>query len=312
MSTGFDTRFELRHLRYVIAVAEAGGIRRAARRLGIDPGAVSRRLKDLEDEIGAALFIRGQSGVSLTFAGEQFLQRARRAVLHVGQAAQDAAAMGIGHQGVVRIGLISSLASGFLPHLIEAYRSGHPEVRLEYFEGGPNEHIPALQQHRLDVAFLTGQPVAEGCDIQHLWSERVYVAMSEKHELATLSEVEWPQLQGRHFVVSTSQPGPEITDYLIRHLSSIGHCPTIDRQAVSRDNLMQILTGGRCLTLTSEATIATLFPGVIYRPIVTDHLPFHAVWSPRNDNPAFRRFLSMAKVRSLRWMHIYGDTPTKG
>ncbi|GLU29899.1 LysR family transcriptional regulator [Brucella sp. NBRC 12950] len=81
-----DLGFELRHLLYVIATAELGGIHRAWRHLGVDSGAVSRRTRDLEDEIGAALFIRGHGGVTFTYAGERFLRRARKAVAQVGHA----------------------------------------------------------------------------------------------------------------------------------------------------------------------------------------------------------------------------------
>ena len=300
MANADDLGFGLRHLRYVVVTAELGGIRRAARRLGVDPGGVSRRIRDLENEIGAALFIRGQGGVTLTFAGERFVQRARKALSQASHAAQDAGITGQGQQGVVRIGVISSLASGFLPDLVESYKADHTGVRLEYFEAGPEEHVPAVQQHRLDVAFLTGQPLAEGCDLAHLWNERVFVAMSDGHELAVQKELAWSDLQGRRFVVSNVQPGPEIADYLVKHLSELGHSPEIDRQAVYRDNLMQIVARGYDLTLTSEATIATQFSGVTYRPLAGETLPFCAVWSPRNDNPAFRRLLSLAKTLSKR------------
>lgn len=299
-------QFELRHLRYIIAMAEFGGIRKAARALGVQPSTISRRVRDLEDDIGAALFIRTDGGVSLTYAGERFLQRARKAINHVNYAAQEAGVIGRGQEGVVRIGLISSLASGFLPELVEAYYADHPVVRLEYIEGGPADHVPAVQQHRLDVAFLTGTTSAEGCELAHLWDERIYVVLPTRHELAEKEEIAWRDLHGRRFVVSEAQPGPEIHDYLVKHLSSLGHSPNIQRQAVYRDTLMQIVAGGNSLTLTSEATIAAQFPGVAYRPLAGEILPFCAVWSPKNDNPAFRRLLSLAKVMSKR----SGDFPS--
>lgn len=293
-------RFELRHLRYVIAMAEFGGIRRAARALDVQPSTVSRRIRDLEDEIGAALFIRARSGASLTFAGERFLERAREAVNQISHAAQDAGVVGRGQEGVVRIGLISSLASGFLPELLKAYNANHADVRLEYIEGGQADHIPAVQQYRLDVAFLTSTTSAEGCDLAHLWNERVYVVMSAKHDLAEKEEIVWSDLSGQQFIVSEAPPGPEVHDYLVKHLSALGHSAAVERQAVYRDTLMQIVASGKEMTLTSEAMIAARFPGVVYRRLAGEILPFCAIWSPKNDNPAFRRLLSLAKVLSNR------------
>ncbi|ASV84914.1 lysR substrate binding domain protein [Ochrobactrum quorumnocens] len=293
-------KFEFRHLRYFLAAAEQRSFRRAARALSVEPSTVSRRIRDLEDEIGAALFIRGHGGVSLTGAGERFIGRVRKALNHLARAAADVDVVGRGQEGVVRIGLMSSMASGFIANLVDTYGESHVGVQIDYAEGDAADHITAVRQHRLDVAFLTGGPVAEGCDLAHLWNERIYVAMSEKHELAEIEEVSWSDLQDRSFVVSKAQAGPEIQDYLVKHLSRPGHIPNVQLHAVYRDTLMQIVAQGQSLTLTSEATIATKFPGVTYRPLAGEILPFCAVWSPRNDNPAFRRLLSLAKLISKR------------
>ena len=63
---------------------------------------------------------------------------------------------------------------------------------------------------------------------------------------------------------------------------------------------MTLVAIGRGLTVTSEATTAAHVPGICYRPIVGEVLPFSGVWSPKNDNPALRRFVSMAKVLARR------------
>lgn len=293
-------KFELRHLRYVLAAAEQRSFRRAARSLSVEPSTISRRIRDLEDNIGAALFIRAHGGVSLTHAGERFIRRARKAMSQITHATLEVGDIGRGHAGVVRIGLISSMASGFIAELLDAYAADYAVVQIEYVEGGTMDHVPAIQQHRLDIAFLTGAPSIDGCDLAHLWNERVYVAMSCRHELTEKKEVAWSDLRHREFIVSEAPPGPEVHDYLVKHLAELGYGPHILQHAVYRDTLMQIVANGHSLTLTSEATIAAKFPGVVYRPLSGEILPFCAVWSPRNDNPAFRRLLSLAKVISKR------------
>lgn len=69
---------------------------------------------------------------------------------------------------------------------------------------------------------------------------------------------------------------------------------------MGRDNLMHLVAIGEGFTLTSEATTATSFPGVVYRPLSEEILPFCAIWSPQNDNPALRRLLSLARTMSKR------------
>ncbi|MDI4654990.1 LysR family transcriptional regulator [Xanthobacter autotrophicus] len=291
---------ELRQLRYVLKATETGSFRCAARELGIHESAVSRRIRDLEDEIGASLFIRHHGGVCLTYAGQRFVSRARKAINLIGYAKKDAGVIGRGEDGVVRIGLFSSLASGFLTELLRAYMAANPGVRPDLVEDGPSEHIAAVQRHQTDVAFLTGEPIADGCDRTHLWNERVYVTLPSDHELAPSDEISWADLRDRHFIVSEADPGPEIHDYLVKHLADLGHHPSVERHGVGRDNLMHLVAIGRGLTLTSEATTAACFPGVVYRPLAGEILPFSAIWSPQNDNPALRRLLSLARVMSKR------------
>jgi len=298
-ATGGSTlTIEVRHLRYVVAAAERGSFRRAARALKVQESAISRRIRDLEDEIGAALFVRHHGGVHLTQAGQRFVMRARRALSQIGHAAIDAGSFGRGETGVVRIGIFSSLASGFLSDLLRAYVGANPEVRPDLIEGAPTDHIASVQRHRLDIAFLTGQPIADGCDLAHLWNERVYVALPSDHELARKREIAWGNLRDRHFIVSETDPGPEIHDYLVKHLADLGHHPSVERHGVGRDNLMHLVAIRQGLTLTSEATTAARFPGVVYRPLSEEILPFCAIWSPQNDNPALRRLLSLARTMS--------------
>ena len=289
---------ELRHLRYVVAAAEAASFRKAAKALGVEQSAISRGIRDLEDEIGVALFIRHHSGVNLTQAGHRFLERARRALMQIGDAAYDAASFGRGEQGIVRIGIFTSLASGFLANLMRAYVAANPTVRPDIIEGGPAEHIAAIRCHQLDIAFLTGEPIADGCDRAHLWNERVNVVLPVDHELASNGDLTWKSLQGQNFIVSEADPGPEIHDYLAKHLGDLGHHPSIERHRVGRDNLMHMVALGQGLTVVHEAANAAGFPGVVYRPLSGEVLPFCAIWSPRNDNPAFRRLLSLAKAMS--------------
>ena len=212
----------------------------------------------------------------------------------------DAGSCGRGEAGIVRIGIFSSLASGFLSDLLRTYVEANPGVRPDFIEGGPTAHIASIQRHHLDIAFLTGQPIADGCDVTHLWNERVYVALPGSHELASGSEISWADLADRHFIISETDPGPEIHDYLIKHLADLGRHPSVERHRVGRDNLMHLVAMGQGLTLTSEATTATSFPGVVYRPLSEEILPFCAIWSPQNDNPAMRRLLSLARTMSKR------------
>lgn len=290
----------LQQLRCFLAATDHGSFRKAAVALTINESSVSRQIRDLEDELGASLFLRHSAGVRLTVAGQEFLRSARGALRQIDVGASKVAAVGRVEQGSLKVGVFSSLASGFLFDLLREFGKLHPNVRVEISDGNPSEHVAAVRKLYLDVAFVTGTTSWDGCETEHLWCERVFVVLPEEHPLADKAELGWPDLAGERFIVSDVAPGQEIHDYLVSHLAGLGHHPDIQSQQVGRDNILSLVAVGRGLTLTSEATTLAQFPGVIYRCLAGDVLPFSMVWSPRNDNPACRRLLSMARAMGRR------------
>lgn len=135
MENSIRSRVALQYVRYVLAAAEKRSFRQAAIDLGLWESTISRGIRDLEDEIGVALFIRHPGGVRLTNAGSKFLSHARMAISRIEYALQDAGAAGRGEIGMVRIGIFSSLASGFLADLLQAYQAENPFVHLDFNRG---------------------------------------------------------------------------------------------------------------------------------------------------------------------------------
>lgn len=289
---------ELRNIHYFVTAAEHGSFRKAAAFLNIQESAVSRRIRDLEDRLGASLFHRHSGGVSLTVAGERFLRRVRIALQQIENGVNDVAAIGRSEDGIIKIGIFSSLASGFLFDLMKAFDEKHPRVTVELIEGNPSVHVAAVRQLQLDVAFITGTGEWPGCETEQLWTEGVFAVLPAEHGLTKQQSLRWRDLAGEAFIVSDAAPGPEIRDYLVQRLADLGRHPNIHPQYVGRDVLLSMVAVGRGLTVVSEAATGARFPGVVYRQIADEVLPFSAIWSRRNDNPAFRRFLSLARILS--------------
>ena len=264
----------------------------------IRQSSVSRCIRDLEDRLGTSLFHRHRSGVSLNRAGHQFLPRARQTVRGLDESLHAIALLGRSENGRIKIGIYSSIASGFLAELLRSFGDQHNDVQIQLIDGNPEEHLAAIRQLELDVAFLTGTRAWQDCDSAFMWSEGVFVVLPERHELAIRTAVDWRELSGEAFMVSETAPGQEIYDYLVRKLADLSWHPDIHVQSVSRDNLLSLVAIGRGLTVVSEAMTVTTHPGVVFRPIKGERLPFSAIWSPNNDNPAFRRLLSMATTKA--------------
>lgn len=289
---------ELKSLVAFARVAEASGFRRAALSLDIRQSVLSRRVRDLEEELGVSLLDRHRSGARLTSAGRDFLAAVRSALAELEYGARRAAHAGKGANGHLRVGIFASIASGFGHEALLQFRTRHSEVAIEISEGAPHDHMLRIRERRLDLALLTGATRLDGLQSERLWTERVAVAMPTEHPIAQVSSLAWPQLAEERFIVSREEPGPEIHEWLIPRLSALGRHADVVRCSVARESLLVLVGLGFGLTVVSEAATGATYPGVTFRFLEReeDFLPFHVVWSEENDNPALRRFLSLMRA----------------
>lgn len=294
--------FDLRRLRLVLAAAEYMSFRGAADALDMDKSSVSRAVRQFEDDVGVGLFERGAFGIRLTDAGSGFLEKIVPAMLQIEHAIQFAGASGRADAGTVRVGIITSLAGGFLRTLMQRYERAHPGVAMDIRDGGRREHLRAIRSRQLDVAFLTGNAEIAGCDTSELWRERVHVALSRAHPLACRDRLDWPDLRNELFVVSRYAPGPDVRDYIVRRISDYSTYPTVEYRKAVQETLMHVVALGRGVTLVSEAWSAMQVPDLALIPLTApdDIVPFSAVWCPANDNPSLRRLITVARDLAKR------------
>src|SRR6516162_11945212 len=118
---------ELRHLRYFVAVADAGSVSRAAQRLHITQPALTRQIQDLEREFACPLFDRMGRRIILTRDGEEILERTRRLLADAEALGERARALAGGEAGVLRIGAVPQYIETGLPVVLTTYAPTHPE-----------------------------------------------------------------------------------------------------------------------------------------------------------------------------------------
>src|SRR5215203_1894116 len=119
---------ELRHLRYFVAVAEEENVTRAAARLHVSQPPLSRQIRDLEDELGVALFERSAKSLRLAEAGRIFLIEARAVLERADQAAASVKNLGAGLTGELNVGFAPSLAVDILPRALRNLQRDAPKI----------------------------------------------------------------------------------------------------------------------------------------------------------------------------------------
>jgi DNA-binding transcriptional LysR family regulator len=173
---------ELRHLRYFVAVAEAGSVSLAARRLNGTQPALSRQIQDLEQDLGLRLFDRIGRKIVLTGDGEELLGRARRLLVDAEAFRERAQALGGGEGGILRIGATPQFIEAALPEVLARYHRARPGVEVRVIEDGAGPLLSRVHQGELHLAI--GVLRAEGLESRLLYPLRVLAVMARHHRLA--------------------------------------------------------------------------------------------------------------------------------
>lgn len=108
----------------------------------------------------------------------------------------------------------------------------------------------------------------------------------------------WADLQDEHFIASQSKGDAEVHDHVVHHLMALGHRPQVERVAVARDTLLNLVELGLGVTLVTAVGVAAPDGAIVFRALANpiDVVSFSTVWSSENDNPALRQFISLAHV----------------
>ena len=146
----------LRFLRTFVAVADNGGVARAAARLNLTQSAASRQIQALEDELGLRLFARIGRGTRLTAEGEDLLERSRRLLLDAAALGERASALKGGEVGVLRVGATPQAIESLLAVFLLRYRKRHIGVEVHLVEEGGARLPSRLERGDIDVAIMRG------------------------------------------------------------------------------------------------------------------------------------------------------------
>ena len=293
-------------LRSFVAVAAAGSVSGAAKVVYISQPALSKAVRELELQVGLPLLERGARGVKLTEAGETLYEHGR-AIFSLEREAEEAL-MAHKNLGAVtlRIGASTTIATYFLPQLVNGFRQLHPSLKVRLVRKNTNQIEALLSAYELDVALVEGPPHDPRLDSRVWQEEELVVVAAPNHPLATKANITPEDLRTAEWIVR--EPGSGTREVVESALGQWGLPPADALEIGSAEAIKHTVAAGLGIAVVSrEAAADQLTVGklrIIHVPGLEMHRPF---WLLRVRNRpispaarAFEQFITASRTEPLK------------
>src|SRR6204780_1344117 len=284
---------ELRHLRYFIAVAEAGSMKLAAEsRLHTAQPSLSRQMRDLEHEVGAALFARSVRGVELTAAGRAFLDHARLALTQAEAAAEAARRAARPAKPIFAVGFLTGQEAAWLAPATRILSDELPKIEIRVSSGFSVTLAEDLKHGRVDIAFLRHEPDPD-LAFKLVLREPLVAILPRDHRLAVAKTFDPRNLANETFIGISEIPRVlrgAVNGYLRRSGIKVTPRFGIDNFAMA----MSLVTSERGVALLPISIEDYLPPSIVSRRLKGDEPTVDLVLGHHraNSSPVLKMFLS--------------------
>ena len=184
-----DARLEIRHLKLLTAIAEEGSVTEAGKLLHLTQSALSHQLRDAEEKLGTALFLRLGKKMVLTPAGEQLLLCARRVLGDLSSAETQIEGLNGGSRGVIRLSTECYTCYHWLPPLLKRFHSKYSKVQINIDANATAHPAAALLEGKLDVAIMSSPPRNRSLQLTPMFEDELFMVMACDHRLAANSSI---------------------------------------------------------------------------------------------------------------------------
>ena len=285
---------ELRHLRYFVAVADAGSLTVAAEQtLHTSQPSLSRQIRDLEDEVGTPLLTRRARGVDLTPAGRAFLDRARSVLSQVEAAGEAARRVAHPAKPCFAMGFLTGHELTWMPEALRMLHHELPNIDVMISSQYSPLLAEGLSKGKIDAAFLRRERALPDLAFRLLVKEPLIVILPTDHRLAALKAISPRDLAGEIFVI-VSRTAPVLRAVIDNYLKRSGINITPAHEADHVTMGISLIMSTRGVGLLPAYTQNFLPASVTSRPLkgITPTVDLVLGYRKANQSPILKLLLS--------------------
>lgn len=266
MLTNQRVRLEIRHLKLLAAVAEQGSITEAGRSLHLTQSALSHQLRDAEDKLGTALFLRLGKKMVLTPAGEKLLESARKVLDELHCAEAQIEGLSGGTRGVIRVSTECYTCYHWLPPVLKKFGAKFPEVDVNIVLEATARPIPALLDGEVDLVITSSSPRNKSLRFTPTCEDELVIVMEPHHRLAAGTHVQPRDLAGEPVFC---YPPQEESTLLVKVLRPAGIEPSRIMGVPLTESIIDMVSAGLGVALMARWAIKSYLAAgkIVARPL---------------------------------------------
>ncbi|MDE3202676.1 MAG: LysR family transcriptional regulator [Acidobacteriota bacterium] len=249
---------QLQQLRYMVCVAEEKRFTRAAARLHVAQPSISSAVAALEQELGATLFHRDRSEVTLTGAGEVFLPWARQVLADCDAGAAAVRDLLGLERGRLVIGATPSLTTNLLPPVLSRFHVDHPGVEMTLHEAGSQELVERLSRGEMDLAVVILPVDRPSVQADALMQEELVLAVNRSHPLAHRRVIRVNELETVPLVMF--KDGYDLREATLAACRQAGFVPVMAMQGLEMDGALALAAAGVAAAVVPGSVVAATGP----------------------------------------------------
>jgi DNA-binding transcriptional LysR family regulator len=282
---------------YFLAVGKTLNFRKAAEQLGIAQPALSRSIRELEQQLGFALFERSTRRVALTPAGEVLYREGSDAMQRLAHASTHAERVARGLSGTVSVGYSTFAATGPMSDIIIEFRKRYPQAQVGLRLLASSEQAAGFDDGTLDLGFMMSNVVTPPQRTLPISRERLVALVPASHAWAADRTIQLKTLAAAPLVIGTARRWRGFRTLINRMTAARGLSLTIAEEADDVPVLLQLVRSGFGCTILDASFIPTLPPGITPLEIedATATLDISLVWRQDNLSPLAAHFIEVAK-----------------
>lgn len=283
--------------------AEEASVSRAASRLNVSQPAVSRQIKDLEEELEVPLFDRTHNGLSLTEAGKTALTQAREILRQANLLTETMRRFRKDRELIsIKVGFLPTALPGFLTNGMRAFNEAYKNVCVQIYEMTPSEQGEGLRKGDIDLA-LIGDPdtdIREEFSVETIIETEMAIVVPDNHTFAKRKTIDLSELGEEIFLTLDEKHFPSRPRIMASMFKKAKISPEVTIRASGLSELLGLVGGGAGVAMAPADLDQLPHSGVAFLRLKKPKLPllFSAAWRKGDQNPGIAPLVSVLKKQN--------------